>query len=84
MRTLARDRGLGVLLASHDLNLAAAVADRMLLLGDGRVRATGRPVDVLTADAVCAVYGTPVEVLTRAGRPIVLPTDAAPPGDVTR
>ena len=48
IRTLARDRSLGVLLASHDLNLAASVADRLVLLNAGRVVASGSPADVLT------------------------------------
>ena len=73
LRRLARDRGIGILLASHDLNLAAGAADRMALLADGRVIATGTPGEVLTADRVAAAYGTPVDVFDRAGRPVVLP-----------
>ena len=79
IRALAKTRGLGVLLASHDLNLAAAVADRLVLLHDGRVLATGPPGDVLTADRVEAAYGTRVEILHRDGRTVVLPTLTAGP-----
>ncbi|MFZ5478842.1 MAG: ABC transporter ATP-binding protein [Myxococcota bacterium] len=48
-----------VVLASHDLELAA-LADRVVLLRDGRVRHAGPPADVLTADAVRDVFGADV------------------------
>lgn len=47
------------LLACHDLELAA-LADRVVLLRDGRVRHGGPPADVLTADAVRDVFGADV------------------------
>jgi ABC-type dipeptide/oligopeptide/nickel transport system ATPase component len=37
LRRLARERGLGVLLITHDLPSAAAIADRVLVLKSGRV-----------------------------------------------
>lgn len=55
-------RGRAVLLTTHHLNLAARYADRLVLLHRGRVRAAGRPNDVLTAATVSAVYGWPVRV----------------------
>ncbi len=63
LRELARD-GHGVLMAVHDLNLAAMVADRAMLLGDGRVRADG-PTDQVLLDAeLDAVYGVDFERIT--------------------
>ncbi|OSM42185.1 ABC transporter ATP-binding protein [Nesterenkonia sp. PF2B19] len=41
----------------HDLNLAARYCDRLLLLHDGGVRASGRPDDVLAPDLLDEVYG---------------------------
>ena len=41
LRRLAQERGIGVLLASHDLNLAASFADRLILLNEGAVAAEG-------------------------------------------
>ena len=73
IRTLAKTRGLGVLLASHDLNLAAAVADRLVLLHAGRVVAAGPPAEVLTVDAVRATYGVNVRLLDVDGRRVVVP-----------
>ena len=40
----------------HDLNLAARFADQIVLLNDGRVVASGTPIDVLTADRIEAVF----------------------------
>jgi iron complex transport system ATP-binding protein len=48
-----RAQGVGVLAVAHDLPRAAAWAERMVLLADGRVAAEGRPDDVL-ASAACA------------------------------
>ena len=84
VRTLARDRGLGVLLASHDLNLAAGVADRLVLLQDGRVVASGSPGDVLTTAHLSRAYATPVRVVTVEGRRVILPSEGDAPGGLTR
>jgi len=48
--------GAAVLAATHDLTWARA-CDRVLVLQDGRLVATGKPADVLTADVVRATWG---------------------------
>lgn len=48
LRRLTESRGLGVIMASHDLNLAATHADRALVLKEGRVLASGAIDDVMT------------------------------------
>ncbi len=53
-------RGVGVLAILHDLNLAAQVADRMIVLKAGRVYATGTPAEVLTAEVIQAAFDLPV------------------------
>ena len=72
MRRLARERSLGLLVASHDLNLAAAFADRLVLLQDGAVAAHGPPEVVLDPELLTRVYGVPMERMERAGKPPVL------------
>ncbi len=54
-RDIAR-QGAAVLAVLHDLNLAAAYADRMVVLADGRVEAAGVPRDVLTEGRVARVW----------------------------
>ena len=51
VRDLADDHRVAVGLVLHDLDQAAAVADELVLLDGGRVRAYGPPAEVLTADA---------------------------------
>jgi len=62
LRELADGHGTAVGVVLHDLTHAAGVADRIVLLHDGRVRCAGEPADVLTAEALSEVYGLPVEV----------------------
>ena len=50
------------ILVSHDLNLAAEHADRLLLLADGRVLAFGPPEEVMTPERLESAYGCPVGV----------------------
>nr|WP_202539596.1 ABC transporter ATP-binding protein [Streptomyces sp. SID8379] len=64
MRDLAQDHGIAVGAVLHDLDQAAAVADRIVLLDSGRVVADGAPEDVLTADRLSATYGIRIEVDT--------------------
>ena len=62
-------------MASHDLNVAAASADRLILLHDGAVAAAGTPAEVLDPVRLTAVYGVGMERIDRGrGRvPAVLP-----------
>ena len=71
-RTLADDGGLGVLLITHHVNLAARFADRILLLAQGRAVAEGGP-EVLTRPVVEQVFGWPVQVERFEERPQVIP-----------
>ncbi|MGW5850223.1 ABC transporter ATP-binding protein [Streptomyces sp. NPDC055254] len=59
------------LLVLHDLNLAAAFCDRLYVLAEGRVAASGPPAEVLTEEVLAEVYG----VATRIG---VHPETGAP------
>jgi iron complex transport system ATP-binding protein len=74
VRELARERSLAVLLALHDLNLVARFADRVALLSNGRVRALGKPEQVLTPDQLAEVYGMRIHVMPHPvfGTPLVL------------
>ncbi len=65
MRLLRRmaDAGLGMLTVLHDLNLAAAYADRVVLMQDARITAAGRPTEVLRADLLESVFDIPMLVI---------------------
>ena len=61
LRRQAAARGVGALVAIHDLNLARRYADRAVLLHCGEVVAGGEPAHVMTPEAIRAVYGVEVE-----------------------
>ncbi|MEU1513910.1 ABC transporter ATP-binding protein [Streptomyces sp. NPDC005811] len=63
-RDLADDHGIAVGVVLHDLDQAAAVADRIALLHAGRIVADGRPEDVLTAERLTETYGIRIDVDT--------------------
>jgi iron complex transport system ATP-binding protein len=62
LRDLADESGIAVGVVLHDLDQAAAVADEVLLLADGRVRAVGPPTAVLTSERLTEAYGIQVAV----------------------
>ncbi|MFJ3906411.1 ABC transporter ATP-binding protein [Streptomyces sp. NPDC090025] len=62
MRDLADVHGIAVGVVLHDLDQAAAVGDRIVLLDAGRVVADGNPEDVLTAERLTDTYGIRVDV----------------------
>lgn len=62
LRVLARKRQIAVIVAMHDLSLAAQFCDQVACLSAGRLDAYGTPRDVLTAERVGRVYGIAAEV----------------------
>jgi len=67
VRDLADLHGVAVGVVLHDLDQAAAVADRVVLLHGGVVRADGTPVEVLQADLLSEVYGLRIDVHVEDG-----------------
>ena len=73
VRELARE-GRGVVVALHDLNLAAAITDRALLLSRGRLAMDGPTEAVLASERLDEAFETRFDRLqTPAGRPVVVP-----------
>lgn len=74
LRTL-RAEGVTIVLATHNLNLAARYADNLVMMHRGRIVASGTPSQVLTSEQVGDVYNWPVEIVTHAsGAPQVVPS----------
>ena len=73
-RALAHDGGKAVLAVLHDINLASAYCDVLVLLHAGRIAAQGTPEQVVTAENLQAVYGARVWVRRHpaSGRPLIL------------
>jgi iron complex transport system ATP-binding protein len=78
---LHRQRGIGMVLSTHDLNLAASVCDTLVLLRNGEVVAAGATADVLTPDAVAELYGIHADVRFHdaAGHLVVVPVGRGRP-----
>jgi len=62
VRRLNVERGLTVIAAMHDLNLASLYFNRLILLKEGRVSADGAPAQVLTEDRIREVFSASVRV----------------------
>ncbi|MDK2982203.1 MAG: cobalamin transport system ATP-binding protein [Chloroflexota bacterium] len=72
---LASQQDKTILIALHDLNLAARFGDTVMAMKDGRVAASGSAAEVLVAERIQEIYGLPVEVFQSPGKQgtIILP-----------
>jgi iron complex transport system ATP-binding protein len=72
---LAHKDNLAVLVALHDLNLAAHYADRIALMVAGNIKAMGTPKEVLQPELIADAYCLPVRVVKHPflDVPLVLP-----------
>ncbi len=70
--------GRTVIVALHDLSLAARFCHSVVLVQNGRAIAAGRPQDVLTPEHLAAAYGIDARYHVLDGVPVVLPLDVLP------
>ena len=68
----AAARGRAVLVAMHDLSLAARSCDRILLLGEGRLQADGPPAQALTEDNLARLFKVRARVRADEGGELVV------------
>ena len=62
LRRAADELGKTIVIVVHDINFAAAYADRIVALADGRVVHVGPPAELMTPEVLECVFGTPVDV----------------------
>jgi iron complex transport system ATP-binding protein len=79
LQRLNRERGMTMVLATHDVNLAASLCDSVVMMKAGRILAHGPTRDVLTGPAVSRLYDIDVDVAwhARAGHLTVTPLPRA-------
>lgn len=70
---LVRSLGISVVTSIHDLNLASALCDSLLLLDKGQVSAMGTPTEVLTEERIAQVFGVCAQVMPHPqhGNPLI-------------
>jgi len=75
MKGLSRQEGLTLVIALHELNLAAQYCDRLVLIDGGKIKCQGTPSEVITAENIEQVYGNGSYVGSHplSGLPVVLP-----------
>ena len=82
VRRLHDERGVAIVVSTHDLNLAASLCATLVMMRDGGVLAAGPTRDVLTRDSVRRLYGVEADVIEHAsGHRIIVPVRRLPPGD---
>ncbi|MGP5439646.1 iron ABC transporter ATP-binding protein [Psychrobacter faecalis] len=74
LRELSHNEQKTVVIVLHDINQAAQFADTVVTMKEGRVLATGAPVDVLTHETMKELYKVDVTVLNHQGRPVIVDT----------
>ncbi|RJE80846.1 ABC transporter ATP-binding protein [Paracoccus sp. JM45] len=72
LRDLIDTQGRSVGLVVHEINYAAAWADHVIAMKDGRIMAEGFADDVLTEAVLSDLYDAPIAVGRHQGRPLVL------------
>lgn len=74
VRNVVTGHRVSAVMTMHDLNTALRYADKFLFLKDGGIRSCGGP-ECVTAEIIEEVYGVPVEIESRKGKPVIHPLD---------
>src|SRR5688500_10304002 len=79
LQTLNRERGLTIVVSTHDLNFAASLCRELVLLHQGRVLAAGATEAMLEPSLIRKLYGVDVDITTnpRTGQLTVIPVARA-------
>lgn len=72
VRAAADALGKTIILVIHDVNFAAAYADRIVALADGCVVASGTPAEIISSEVLERVFETPVQVVDHGGHPLAV------------
>ncbi|MEC7259344.1 MAG: ATP-binding cassette domain-containing protein [Pseudomonadota bacterium] len=72
LRDMADAEGKTILIVLHDINYAAAYADRIVAMADGRIAADGAPGAILTPQLMHEVFASDADIIRVNDRPVVV------------
>ena len=74
LQRIVRDNGKGILLISHNLNLGANFADRMVFLARGKVLGSGTPEEMMRPELLRELFGMELQTMLNpaSGKPNLL------------
>lgn len=81
LKRLSVEKGILIIMISHDINIAAKYADQVILMFQGKVYDVGTPTDVITESNLKTVYGVESKIVMDDDRPHVILKDALPMTD---
>jgi iron complex transport system ATP-binding protein len=73
VRKLGREQGKTVIAVLHDLNLASAFADKVVMIKNGKTAHSGSTRDVITSENIRRVFDFEADVFARNGQTVCLP-----------
>ncbi len=74
MTKYSKDDNKGILIVLHDINIAAAMADHLIVMKDGHLVKEGHPDDIISTELIESVYGIGAEIVSHMDRPHLLVT----------
>ncbi len=78
LKRLSIEKGILIIMISHDINIAAKYADQVILMYQGKVFDVGTPNEVITEDNLKTVYGVTSKIVMDEDRPHVILKDSLP------
>ncbi len=78
LKRLSEEKGILVIMISHDINIAAKFSDEVIMMHGGSIFAVGTPSEVITESNLGTVYGVEARIVDDDGRPHVILRDALP------
>lgn len=74
VRRMCHDQDRSAVIVLHEVNMAARFCDHIIALRGGQVAMTGSPAELMRPGTLQAIYGLPMQVLTREdGQPVAVP-----------
>lgn len=73
LKQIVREKGIGAVVAIHDLNMVQKYSDRVVLMKKGGIYGTGPPDEVMTPEAILRIYGVKVRYISDNGNRYLVP-----------
>lgn len=73
LSSLAKTKGISIIMVVHDLNLASRYADRIIMMKSGKIHSKGTPSEVITRENIASVYGVDSIVEKYHGKISIVP-----------